>query len=303
MRTAAAPNGCRSSSGEDAEKEAFRTRTQGANVNAAEADGTTALHWASYRDDVESADLLIRAGARVNAANDLGATALWTASLNGGVAMVRRLLEAGANPNAALLLGETPVMVAARSGHPGVIETTARRGAPRERARCARASTRSCGQWRRKNQRSSGCDRARCGRPCPLGVWSQVMAAPPHGLLEYNRAIPHGGDTELMFRRAWASGVGDAPCVRGQRETMPMPGRQRQVSCRSLRLRRAGRFLLDRGAEPNAAQAGFTALHAAIMRRDEKVAIRAPRPRRGSERSLRTWTPTRRASREFNFAH
>ena len=66
---------------------------KGANVNAAEADGTTALHWASYRDDVESADLLIRAGAKVNAANDLGATPLWTASLNGSAAMVRRLLD------------------------------------------------------------------------------------------------------------------------------------------------------------------------------------------------------------------
>ena len=84
------------------DRDALRALLQkGANVNAAEADGTTALHWASYRDDVESADLLIRAGAKVNAANDLGATPLWTASLNGSEAMVRRLLEAGANPNAA----------------------------------------------------------------------------------------------------------------------------------------------------------------------------------------------------------
>src|SRR5438552_3901195 len=81
-------------------------------VNAAEADGSRALHWASYRDDVESADLLIRAGANVNAANDLGATPLWMASQNGSAAMVWRLLEAGANPNAVLLKGETPVMVA-----------------------------------------------------------------------------------------------------------------------------------------------------------------------------------------------
>ena len=78
---------------------------QGASVNAADEDGTTALHWASYRDDVRSADLLIRAGARVNAPNDLGVTPLWTASQNGSAAMVRRLLDEGANPNAALLLG------------------------------------------------------------------------------------------------------------------------------------------------------------------------------------------------------
>src|ERR1039458_906691 len=80
------------------------------NVNATEADGSTALHWASYRDDLESADLLIRAGAKVSAANDLGVTPLWPASENGSSAMVRRLLEAGANPNAALLSGETPVI-------------------------------------------------------------------------------------------------------------------------------------------------------------------------------------------------
>jgi ankyrin repeat protein len=82
---------------------------QGANVNATDGDGTTALHWASYRDDLESADLLLRAGARVNATNDLGVTPLWTASRNGSEAMVKRLLAAGANPNLALLAGETPL--------------------------------------------------------------------------------------------------------------------------------------------------------------------------------------------------
>src|SRR4029453_10371691 len=61
-------------------------------VNAAATDGTTALHWASYRDDLKSADLLIRAGARVNAATDLGVTPLWNASQNGTEARGRRLL-------------------------------------------------------------------------------------------------------------------------------------------------------------------------------------------------------------------
>ena len=61
------------------DKEAVRSLIQKkADVNAAEPDGSTALHWASYRDDLESADLLLRAGAKVNAANDLGATPLWT---------------------------------------------------------------------------------------------------------------------------------------------------------------------------------------------------------------------------------
>src|SRR5262245_78627 len=85
-------------------------------VNTAEPDGTTALHWASYRDDLETVDLLIRAGAKVNAATDLGVTPLWNASQNGSDAMVRRLLQAGANPNAGLAAGETAMMVASRSG-------------------------------------------------------------------------------------------------------------------------------------------------------------------------------------------
>src|SRR5262245_65626412 len=65
------------------DKESVRSLLQkGTNVNATDADGTTALHWASYHDDVETADLLIRAGAKVNAANDLGATPLWAACQN-----------------------------------------------------------------------------------------------------------------------------------------------------------------------------------------------------------------------------
>src|SRR5262245_3362287 len=67
---------------------------QGANVNATEGDGSTALHWASYRDDLEAVDLLIRAGAKVNIANDLGVTPLWTACQNGSETMARRLLAA-----------------------------------------------------------------------------------------------------------------------------------------------------------------------------------------------------------------
>src|ERR1700693_2208058 len=79
--------------------DALRTLLQKkVDVNAAEGDGSTALHWASYRDDLESADLLIRAGAKVNATNDLGVTPLWAASQNGNAAMVRMLLNAGAYP-------------------------------------------------------------------------------------------------------------------------------------------------------------------------------------------------------------
>ena len=54
---------------------------QKADVNAPQADGATALHWAVYRGDLEMADVLIRAGANVKAANREGATPLWLASV------------------------------------------------------------------------------------------------------------------------------------------------------------------------------------------------------------------------------
>ena len=45
-----------------------RLLQQKADVNAAQIDGATAFHWAVYRNDLEVANLLIRAGAKVNVA-------------------------------------------------------------------------------------------------------------------------------------------------------------------------------------------------------------------------------------------
>src|SRR5713226_1155309 len=61
---------------------------QHADVNAAQPDGATALHWAANRDDLETADLLIRSGANLNAANEYGETPLSLACANANAAMV-----------------------------------------------------------------------------------------------------------------------------------------------------------------------------------------------------------------------
>ena len=68
---------------------------QKADVNAAQPDGATALHWAVYRDDAELLDMLIRAGADVKAANSEGVTPLSMAALFGNAAMIDRLIKAG----------------------------------------------------------------------------------------------------------------------------------------------------------------------------------------------------------------
>src|ERR1041385_7195834 len=70
---------------------------QHANVNTPQVDGMTALHWAVYQDDQETAALLLRAGANANAANRYGITPLSLAAANGNAAIVESLLKAGAD--------------------------------------------------------------------------------------------------------------------------------------------------------------------------------------------------------------
>src|SRR5262245_13164240 len=106
------------------DKAALRTLLQQrADVNAPQADGATALHWAAYHDDIESAALLIRAGANVKAANRDGATVLSVACINGNAAMIEKLLEAGADANERLPNGETALMMASRTGRVDAIKT------------------------------------------------------------------------------------------------------------------------------------------------------------------------------------
>src|SRR6516162_4824187 len=61
---------------------------QHADVNASQADGATALHWAVYRDDIQTTQLLVRAGANPKAVNHDGASVLSLACINGNAAMV-----------------------------------------------------------------------------------------------------------------------------------------------------------------------------------------------------------------------
>jgi ankyrin repeat protein len=87
-----------------------------ADVNAAEADGMTALHWAAKRDDAELGDALLRAGANPNAATRYGVTPLALAATNGSARFVELLLRAHADANAASPEGETAIMIAGRVG-------------------------------------------------------------------------------------------------------------------------------------------------------------------------------------------
>jgi ankyrin repeat protein len=90
---------------------------QKVNVNAADLDGTTPLHWAVQKDDLDMVERLLKAGAGVKTKNDYGSTPMSEAALNGNVAIMDRLLKAGADVESPNADGQTALMVIARTSN------------------------------------------------------------------------------------------------------------------------------------------------------------------------------------------
>src|SRR6266704_1398083 len=113
------------------DKDAVRSLLQKkADVNTTQVDGTTALHWAVRADDVEMADLLIRAGANASAANREGVMPMQLAAINGNPTMIEKLIKAGANPSAPLSkFQDTALMLAARTGKTDAVRVLLDNGA------------------------------------------------------------------------------------------------------------------------------------------------------------------------------
>jgi ankyrin repeat protein len=101
----------------------------GADVNAAQGDGATALHFAAEADDLALIEALLDAGASATAANRFNVTPLDLAAGNGDRAAIERLLAAGANVNATSREGQTPLMTAARTGKLDAVEALLAHGA------------------------------------------------------------------------------------------------------------------------------------------------------------------------------
>ena len=95
---------------------ALKMMQEGADVNAAQADGTTPLQWATYRNDLELVKALLARGAKAKVTNSFGASPLSEAVKIANLDLVTQLLKAGADVESPNADGQTVLMLAARNG-------------------------------------------------------------------------------------------------------------------------------------------------------------------------------------------
>lgn len=111
--------------------EAVRTLLkQGADVNAVQGDGVTALHWAALKGHDDLAKMLLVAGANVRARTRFGSyTPLHVAAEYGRAAVVKTLIRAAADFRATTGSGTTALMFAAGAGDTDSITALVEAGA------------------------------------------------------------------------------------------------------------------------------------------------------------------------------
>jgi ankyrin repeat protein len=228
-------------------------------VNAVQADGTTALHWAVDRDAGEIVQLLIRAGANVKATNRYGATPLWLASLNGNATIIGMLLEAGAEANAASEEGETALMVAARTGRIEAVNALLARGADpnaKENWRGQTALMWAAGEGHAAVITALVAGKADVHARSNGGFTPLLFAAREGRIAAVETLLKAGADMNdsLPVRRRPTQNAAATPAP-------PEVGANAFLLAAANAHYELAAWLLDRGADPNAAPQGYTALH------------------------------------------
>ncbi|MCU1338251.1 MAG: ankyrin repeat protein [Bryobacterales bacterium] len=261
------------------DKAAVRTLlSQKADVDATQADGSTALLWAAHVDDAETVDLLLGAGANPKAGNRYGITPLSEACVNGNAAIIEKLLKAGADPNAPHTEGETPLMTAARTGNPEAVKVLLDHGAKVNTAEAWRGQTAL--MWAAAENhpdvikllvaRGASLDT----RSKPFDYSSMKAKAGSIGM-----NWPRGGFTALLF--AAREGAVDAARVlldAGADINLADPDGTTPllISIVNYHFDMAG-FLIERGADLNYADnRGRTPLYAAVDMHSPDVSTRPP---------------------------
>ena len=253
-------------------------------VTATEPDGTTALHYAVHRGDLDTVETLLAAGARVDAVTRYGVRPLALAAENGDAAVVRRLLAAGADPNGSQPGGETALLTAARTGDAETIRALIAQGADvaaREEMRNqtplmwaavagnADAITALVAAGADVHARSTTPEKPNKSRresffqTVQRGGWeSETMS---YGALTALAFAARRGHIEAVGALLDAgANVNDAAVVMEGEPPTPVI----TLAVANAHYELAG-YLLDRGADPNLAENGWTALHQLARARSE----------------------------------
>jgi ankyrin repeat protein len=235
-------------------------------VNAAEPDGTTPLHWAVQANDLETTRLLLKAGANARAANRYGSTPLIVAATNGNPAMLEVLLGAGADPNTVADKGQSVLMTAARTGNPAAVTMLLDHGAridSREELLGENAL-----MWA-ASENHADVVKLLVARGADPNGRSATLAWPKdgfglEGVMTY---LPRGNWTPLMY--AARDGAADAAraLVEGgaQLDVVDLEGTTALVRAITNSHYDTAAVLIDKGADPNIADtSGMAALYAAV---------------------------------------
>ena len=239
---------------------ALELLARGVGANDADADGTTALHWAVHLDHVDLVAALLRAGADVAAANRYGATPLYLAAENGNAAMVSTLLESGADPNTALPEGETTLMTAARTGDVATLAALIAAGADVNAREGWKGQTALMWAAHENNGPAVGA----------------LLAAGA----ERDARSSAGDFSALLFavRAGAIDAAGSLLAAGADVNEILLDGTSALVLAVTNAHYELAALLLARGADPNAAKQGWTALHQIAWSRRWNMGFNLPGP-------------------------
>jgi uncharacterized protein len=256
-------------------RQALEQIEAGADVNEAQGDGTTPLHWAVYRVDTELAAKLLAAGAKADVINAYGSSPLGEAAKVAELPLVEMLLDAGADPDSPNADGQTVLMLAARSGSTAIAKLLIDRGADVNAKEAWRGQTALI--WAADErfpeivdlllEHGADVEFRALGQDWPSQITSEPRA-------QYR---PVGGLTPLLY----AARSGCTPCVRSILGAGAMIDRPTPEGMTPLMIAidngafDTAKLLLDEGANPNLWDwYGRTPLYIAV---DMNSYLRGPR--------------------------
>lgn len=274
-------------------------------VNTVYGDGSTALHWASYHDNLDVVSLLLSAGADVNTKTDLGVTPLWLAAENSNAAIVEKLLAAGADANVTLHSGETILMTATLAGNAQVVGQLLAAGAQpnhsvvRGQSALMWAAGRGYGDVVASLIQYGADIHARSESRSHYVKTEKPQDSPP----DYKVWVEEGGNTPLMF----AARSGDLRSVQLLIEAgsdvneLSASGISPAIMATHAGNTATLSAILNAGADPDTAAGGHSALHVAVLRGNNDAVKALLEHGANVDAKVESSSPTRRQSEDYHF--